>query len=120
MNPKFQDLAFDAVLPSAILFNENLEPSAIKLYAFLRGLSRLHGYCYATNEYLAECMNIEKSSVKRLLKSLKLESFIQVKTIKEGVHWQRHIYVGVDLKKSLRRVKNEPPPAQIQAPPAQK
>ena len=120
MNPKFQDLAFDAVIPSALLFNENIEASAIKLYAFVRGLSRLEGYCYATNGYLSECMSCDESTVKRLLSSLKEEGFIEIETDKEGVHWQRKIYLGCSLKKSLRRLENEPPPVQKRAPPSAK
>ena len=120
MNPKFQDLAFDAVIPSALLFNENIEPSAIKLYAFIRGLSRVHGYCYATNAYLAECMNCDESTVKRLICSLAKESFISIETNKDGLHWQRRIFIGVYFKECLRRLENEPPPAQKRAPPAQK
>lgn len=120
MNPKFADLSFDAVLPSAILFNENIEPNAIKLYAFVRGLSRLEGYCFATNSYLAECMSCDESTVKRLLNSLKQEKFIEIETDKETIHWQRKIYISTDFKKCLRRLKNEPPPAQNQAPPSSK
>lgn len=116
--PNLDDLSFDAVIPSALLLNENIEPNAIKLYAFVRGLTKAHGYCYATNEYLAACMKCDSSTVKRLLKSLKQEGFIQIQTDKNGIHWQRHIYVGVDFKKCLRRVKNEPPPAQNKAPPS--
>lgn len=120
MNPKFQDLAFDAVIPSAVLFNKNIEPSAIKLYAFIRGLSRLEGYCYASNKYLAECMDCDESTVKRLINSLSAEKFIDVETNKEGIHWQRRIYLGVNLKESLRRLENAPPPAQNRAPPSSK
>ena len=117
MNPKFEDLAFDAVIPSALLFNENIEPNAIKLYAFIRGLTRVQGYCYATNAYLAECMNCSVETVQRLLRSLRDEGFIEIETNKEGIHWQRRIFVGVNLKKSLRSVKNNTPPCQNQHPP---
>jgi DNA-binding MarR family transcriptional regulator len=116
--PNLDDLSFDAVIPSTLLLNENIEPNAIKLYAFVRGLTKAHGYCFATNDYLAACMKCDISTVKRLLKSLKEEGFIQIEANKEGIHWQRHIYVGVDFKKCLRRLKNEPPPAQNQAPPS--
>ncbi len=45
--PDLDALSFDAVIPSVLLFNENLEPNAIKLYAFVRGLTKAHGYCFA-------------------------------------------------------------------------
>jgi DNA-binding MarR family transcriptional regulator len=119
-DPCLEELSFDAVLPSAILLNENIEPNAIKLYAFVRGLTKVMGYCYASNEYLSKCMKCDESTVKRLLKSLKEEGFIEIHTNKEGIHWQRHIYVGMGFNKCLRRLKNELPPAQNQAPPSSK
>lgn len=115
-----EELSFDAVLPSAILLNENIEPNAIKLYAFVRGLTKGSGYCYASNEYLSKCMKCDESTVKRLLKSLKMEGFLEIHTNKEGIHWQRHIYIGDGFKKCLRRLKNKTPPAQNQAPPSSK
>lgn len=118
--PNFSELSFDAVIPSALLINENIEPSAIKLYAFIRGLTRVEGYCYATNSYLAKCIKQDESNVKRLLASLKAEGFIEIHTDKNGIHWQRRIYIGVNFNKSLRRLKNEPPPAQFCAPPSSK
>lgn len=114
-DPNLDDLSFDAVIPSALLLNENLEPNAIKLYAFIRGLTKAHGYCYATNGYLSKCMKCDESTVKRLLLSLKSEGFIEIHTNKEGIHWQRHIYMGVNFNKCLRRLKNKPPPAQNRA-----
>lgn len=117
MNPRFEDISFDAVIPSAILFNKNIEPSAIKLYAFVRGLTRAHGYCYATNKYLSECMECDERTVTRLLKSLSDEGFIEIETYKEGLHCQRHIFIGVCLKESLRKDKNVYPPGQKCPPP---
>lgn len=118
--PDLDALSFDAVIPSALLFNENLEPNAIKLYAFVRGLTRAHGYCFATNEYLAHCMRSDISSVKRWLTSLKQEKFIDIQTEKDGIHWQRRIFVGVNFNNCLRRLKNKPPPAQNCTPPSSK
>ena len=120
ITPDLDALSFDAVIPSALLLNDKLEPNAIKLYAFVRGLTKAHGYCFATNEYLAICMRCDVSTIKRLLKSLQQEQFIEIKTDKSRIHWQRRIFVGVNLKNCLRRLKNEPPPAQNRAPPSSK
>lgn len=118
--PDLDALSFDAVIPSALLLNENIEPNAIKLYAFVRGLTKAHGYCYATNEYLAACMRCDKSTIQRLLSSLKAEKFIEIQTDKNGIHWQRKIFVGVNFKNCLRSLKNEAPPPQNQGPPTLK
>lgn len=112
-----EELSFFVSIPGALLENENLEPSCIILYAHLSGLSRKHGYCYATNAYLASRMKCDESTIRRLLASLKGEGFIEIETNKNGIHWQRHISLAVNLKKCLRRGKNEHPPAQNRAPP---
>lgn len=109
--------AFDAVIPSIILFNENIEPSAVKLYAIIKGLSRIEGYCYATNAYLAECLKCDESSIKRYLKSLEDEGFIERETNKTGFYHQRKIFISFDFKNSLRRLKIEPPPSSKLSPP---
>jgi hypothetical protein len=90
--PNLNDLSFDAVIPSALLLNENIEPNAIKLYAFVRGLTKAHGYCYATNEYLAACMKLSESQTRTLLKSLEDEKFIRKKFDPETGN--RQIYLG--------------------------
>jgi len=114
------DLTYDSVIPTALLVNQNIEPNCIKFYAFVRGLTKLHGYCYATNEYLASLMKSDMSSVKRWIHSLKEEGYLEIHTEKNGIHWQRHIYLSDKFKKSLRRLKNELPPAQNSAPPSSK
>ena len=109
------DLSFEVSIPSTVLLNPNINDSCVKLFAFIKGLTRAHGYCYATNEYLAKCMNTSVASVKRWLKQLKDEGCIEIVTDKEGIHWQRHIYLGVNLKKCLRRLTSELAPAHSQA-----
>lgn len=107
------DLSFEVSIPSAVLLNPNINDSCVKLFAFIKGLTRAHGYCYATNEYLAKCMNTSTSSLKRWLKQLKDEGCIEIVTDKEGIHWQRHIYLGVNLKKCLRRSTGKLTTAQV-------
>lgn len=116
----YKELSFDCVLPSAIFFNQNLEPACIKFYAIVRNLTKMHGYCYATNEYLAETLASAESSVRRWISSLESEGYLEVETEKNGIHWQRRIYISDKFKENLRRLKNEHPPAQNSAPPCSK
>ena len=109
------DLNFDVVIPTFILLNRNLEPNAKVLYAFIKGLTRAHGYCFATNGYLAKLMESDESSVKRWISSLKEQEFIEIETVKDGIYWHRHIYLALDLKKCLRRLNFELPPVQKRA-----
>jgi DNA-binding PadR family transcriptional regulator len=116
----YQELSFDCVLPSAIFFNSNLEPACIKFYAIIRNLTKKHGYCYATNEYLEGILGCSTASIKRWLGSLEEEGYLEVETEKNGINWQRRIYLSDKFKIELRRLKNEPPPAQKCTPPSSK
>jgi DNA-binding PadR family transcriptional regulator len=112
------ELSYDCVIPSAILINENIELAAVKLYAFIKGLTKMAGYCFATNDYLASLMKADPSSIKRWLGMLKKEGYLEVETEKNGVHWQRRMYISDKFKKCLRRLTDEPPPAYGCAPPS--
>ncbi len=112
--------SYDTVIPSAMLFNEKIEPSAIKLYAAIRGLTKTYGYCYATNAYLASAVKAGETTVKTWLSSLVKEGYLEIETNKNGIHWQRRIYISDKFKKSLRRSENGLPPAQKWATPSPK
>ena len=96
---ELSQISYDCVLPSAIFFNEKIEPAAIKTYAIVRNLTKMSGYCFATNDYLSETLAIESRTVKRHLSSLKSQGFIEIKTEKNGIHWQRKIYISERFKK---------------------
>jgi len=111
MRTETLELSFDCVLPSAIFFNNKLEASAIKCYAIIRNLTRLTGYCFASNAYLASVLDCSETSVKVWIRSLKQEGFINIYTDKTGIHWSRKIAVSDNFKKYVRRVENHLPPA---------
>lgn len=103
-------IGYDCVLPSAIFFNENLCPSCIKLYAMIRNLTKLHGYCFATNEYLADLLEVDERTIKRQLSALKKEKFLEIHTDKSRIHWQRKIYLSDRFKEKFTKGQNCPPP----------
>lgn len=113
---KFKDLSFDAVIPSHLLLNRNLEPNAKILYAFIRNLTKKEGYCYASNSYLAELMDVDIRSVQIWLVSLKQQGYIEVE---QDV--QRRIYLTDSfLKKCLGDEKIFTPPCKNLHPPHEK
>lgn len=114
----FKNLNFDCNLPASIFFNKNIEQTTVKLYACIRNLTHISGYCYATNKYLASLMDSSEASIKRWLKCLKREGYIDIETNKEGIHWERRLYLSDRFKKSLRRLTDELPPAHGRAGPS--
>lgn len=115
-----QQLSFDAVLPMCLFYNKHIEPNALKLYAVVRNLTRLQGYCFASNEYLADLMDFDVSSIKRWIRSLTKQGYLEIETDKAGINWHRRIYLSDKFKKSLRRLNSDTPPAQNCAPPSSK
>lgn len=113
------EISFDCVLPSALLFNKKIELTAVKLYAMIRGLTKKHGYCYATNKYLSELMEASERSVTEWILQLKKEGYLEVETDKNGIHWQRRIYLSDKFKISLRKEAQFHPPRSTVPPPSQ-
>lgn len=110
MNPKFQELAFDVVLPAHLLVNPNVEPSAKIFYGLVRNLTKLEGYCFASNKYLAEMMEVDERTIKRWLQSLEEEGYLEKVIEDKSFNPKRHIFISDNFKKSLQRDKNAPPP----------
>jgi DNA-binding PadR family transcriptional regulator len=94
------DLNFDAVIPSHLLLNKKINPMARLFYAVIRNLSNKFGYCFASNIYLSEMMGVNERTIRRWLKNLSNEGYIEVEL--EGLS-DRKIYLSDEFKESLRR-----------------
>lgn len=106
MNDKFKDLRFDCVMPSHLLLNRNVEPSAKLFYLFIRNLCNQNGYCFARNKYLAELTNSDIRSVQRWLKSLEDEFYIEVEFDDSVFNDERKIFIIDKFKNNLQCDKN--------------
>ncbi len=105
------ELSFDCVLPSALLFNENVEPACVKAYAVIRNLSKQSGYCYATNEYLSNILKCDVSTIKRWISSLEKEGYLDLETDKKGINWQRKIFISNRFTAKFTKAQNCAPPS---------
>ena len=108
-----QDIRFDAVLPSHLIFNENLVPEAKLFYAVVRNLCNKYGYCWASNEYLSSLMQKDERTIRRWLKSLYKEKYLEVTYGKPSENTERKIYVVEGFKKRIPRTKLSNPPDKI-------
>lgn len=65
-----------AVLTANVLYDKELTSRQKILLAVIVNMSNEKGYCFASNQYLAEMLNISKSSIQRDLKLLEEKGFI--------------------------------------------
>ena len=81
------------VIPSFVFECDELSHSEVVFYGFLSGLATREGYCFASDEYLAERMKVSLRSIQEWLKKMEKLRFIKRETEKNGMHWNRKIFV---------------------------
>lgn len=76
-----QQYSWQVTIPYAIFADDRLSDSQKMLYMRISGLCRQHGYCWATNKYLAKQAKIEPETASRWVSKLKECGYIQTKNI---------------------------------------
>lgn len=104
-------IGYEVTVPMKLMLNKTI-PDAVKIfYGVVRNLMRKEGYCWATNEKLAELFEVNISTVKRWLKILSDLRYLKCESCNLGLKKKRKIWLHpeyLEFKKSLRRFKNEP------------
>jgi len=115
--------SFYAIIPAHVRYCKELEPNAKLLYGELTALCSIEGFCWAGNSHFANLYNVDISTVKRWLTSLKEQNFIKIEIIIEGMQRSRKIWISPEIQKystkaqkradvsskmSRRELKNEP------------
>lgn len=67
-----------ANVPLYIVCDNSIPPNAIRLYCVIASLSNASGYCWASNNYLAETFNVSKTAISLWIKYLKDAGYIFV------------------------------------------
>lgn len=76
-------------IPINILEDENLSSNAKILYGRLKLLSHKDGYCFASNNHLANLLKVSTRTITRLIKQLELYNYIK---IVYSTQYKRKIY----------------------------
>lgn len=115
-------LSFDSHAPTCMIFNKDLEPNCLQLYMIVRNLTRMNGYCFATNNYLANLFQVDDRTIRRWLQSLIKEGYLDsiVSKGKDAFKSERKIYISDKFKKSLRQDNFVQDPGQKCPPPPDK
>lgn len=88
-----------AVLPAKVRYDKNLRPNAKLLYAEITALAGAAGYCWATNEYLAQLFGISARTVSDLIGTLAKSGYVRVEVLRDPVTnevQERRIWVDFD------------------------
>jgi hypothetical protein len=106
------------VIPAQVIEDPELDHPDIVFYAILSGLAERDGYCFASNKHLAQRMRRGTEQIEKYLKKLETLGYIRRETIKNGLQWDRKIFINHEFKKSLRSLTDEaskPIPGGIEA-----
>ena len=89
-------IGYYAVIPSTILFNEELKPNEKLLYAVITVLANKEGYCFASNNYLADLFNSKPHTISNWISHLSKLNFVHVELIRSDNNEiiQRRIYIN--------------------------
>ena len=100
-------MAFWGVIPAPVRGDQTLTDKAKLLYADLSALADEKGYCWASNEYLAQLYKCGERTISRCISQLADLGFIRVEIVpvKGGkLHTERRIFLGIFGETSVDKI----------------
>ena len=96
MKENKETIGYYYVIPATVLYNKELKANEKLLYAIITSLACKEGYCFASNKYLAEKLNVNPKTVSSWISDLRDKDFIIVELIRNGNNQiiQRKIYIN--------------------------
>lgn len=91
--------SFYAIVPAHVRYCRDIEMGAKLLYGEITALCSQEGFCWATNQYFADLYDVDISTIKRWVSSLKTCKFIKVEHKKEGIYEIRKIWISNEIQK---------------------
>lgn len=118
-----REASYWSIITDPVLSSKTLKPNAKLLFAKITSLQLSRGYCYASNEYLGESIDVRPDTITRLLRQLSEEGYLDIQMVKPGPEngfTGREIYVLTSPSPSLKSTwtKNRPPLGQKSDPPS--
>ena len=69
-------IGYYSVIPATVLYNKELRANEKLLYAIITSLACKEGYCFASNEYLAEKLGVNRKTVSSWITHLEEKKII--------------------------------------------
>lgn len=98
--------SYYAIITGPLLDDRELPANAKLLYASITSLTDQRGYCWATNEALAERFGWGERTVSRLVAQLQQRGFVHtVMAVNEETHkLERRIYIGNEAAEGVAKI----------------
>ena len=96
MKENKETIGYYSVIPATVLYNKELKANEKLLYAIITSLACKEGYCFASNKYLAEKLDVNPKTVSSWISDLRDRGFIIVELIRNENNQiiQRKIYIN--------------------------
>ena len=82
MKENKETIGYYSVIPATVLYNKELKANEKLLYAIITSLACKEGYCFASNKYLAEKLDVNPKTISSWISDLKNKNFIVVELIR--------------------------------------
>ena len=91
-----ESIGYYSVIPATVLYNKELKANEKLLYAIITSLACKEGYCFASNQYLAEKLDVNPKTISSWISDLKDKNFVIVELIRNENKQiiQRRIYIN--------------------------
>lgn len=86
------------LVPFELSKRKDLGSTEKLIFAELKFLSKDTGYCYATNEYLADILGLSKRNISKILKKLKEKGMIDIDIEKNNKGTFRKLWIKKEMK----------------------
>lgn len=77
------------IIDDSIVKSNSINSTDKLVYGVIKVLANNLGYCYASNDYIAQKVNLSKRTITNSIKNLKQANYIRV----EIINYQRNIYI---------------------------
>ncbi len=86
-------ISYFIAVPRIILNDQSCSQTEKLVYGMINSLSNNREYCYASNKYFANSLNVKEKTISNSINNLKRNNYIDIKFIKG----QRRIYLNTNI-----------------------
>lgn len=86
MKENKESIGYYSVIPATVLYNKELKANEKLLYAIITSLACKEGYCFASNKYLAEKLDVNPKTISSWISDLRDKGFIIVEQLEMKIN----------------------------------